>query len=74
MYPEANKTYIDTKLEKKMQTVIDIVSLGRAARNECQIKVRQPLNEMFVPTKVKDDLADMIDLVKKKLISVISLL
>ncbi len=66
LYPEANKTYIDTKLEKKMQTVIDIVSLGRAARNECQIKVRQPLNEMFVPTKVKDDLADMIDLVKEE--------
>ncbi|HNX02712.1 MAG TPA: isoleucine--tRNA ligase [Candidatus Cloacimonas sp.] len=65
-YPVADNAYIDTKLEKKMQTVIDIVSLGRAARNECQIKVRQPLTEMFVPAKVKDDLKDMIDLVKEE--------
>ncbi|HPA24690.1 MAG TPA: isoleucine--tRNA ligase, partial [Candidatus Cloacimonas sp.] len=65
-YPVADDAYIDTKLEKKMQTVIDLVSLGRAARNECQIKVRQPLNEMFVPAKVKDDLKDMLDLVKEE--------
>ena len=65
-YPVADDVYIDTKLEKKMQTVIDLVSLGRAARNECQIKVRQPLNEMFVPAKVKDDLKDMLDLVKEE--------
>ncbi|MEN6445042.1 MAG: isoleucine--tRNA ligase, partial [Candidatus Cloacimonas sp.] len=66
LYPTVDNTYIDTKLEKKMQTVIDIVSLGRAARNECRIKVRQPLSEMFVPAKTKADLMDMLDLVKEE--------
>ncbi len=31
-----------------------------------KIKVRQPLNEMYIPAKVKDDLKDMLDLVKEK--------
>jgi isoleucyl-tRNA synthetase len=49
-----------------MQSVIDVVSLGRAARNDCQIKTRQPLGEMFVPAKLKPALIDMLDLVKEE--------
>lgn len=65
-YPVAINKYIDKALENKMQSVIDVVSLGRAARNDCQIKTRQPLGEMFVPAKLKPALIDMLDLVKEE--------
>jgi len=66
LYPVSNPAFIDTALERKMQSVIDVVSLGRAARNDCQIKTRQPLSEMFVPAKLKADLCDMLELVKEE--------
>ena len=47
-FPESNADYIDTELERQMQRVLDIVTLGRAARNEAVIKNRQPLGKMFV--------------------------
>lgn len=47
-FPEANEAHIDKELEKNMQLVLDIVSLGRAARNSANIKNRQPVGEMFV--------------------------
>ncbi len=66
LYPESLSRYVDTELEKKMQSVIDVVSLGRAARNDCQIKTRQPLGEMFVPAKLEPALKDMMELVKEE--------
>ena len=66
LFPVSGETYMDKDLERKMRSVIDVVSLGRAARNDCQIKVRQPLGEMFVPAKLQADLADMLELVKEE--------
>jgi len=65
-FPVADGRFIDPELELKMQSVIDVVSLGRAARNDCQIKTRQPLGEMFVPSKLQPALKDMLDLVKEE--------
>ncbi len=65
-FPVSDSRYIDAELEKKMQSVIDVVSLGRAARNDCQIKTRQPLREIFVPAKLQPALQDMLDLVKEE--------
>jgi isoleucyl-tRNA synthetase len=39
---------IDKALEANMKTVVDIVVLGRAARNGSNIKNRQPLNALYV--------------------------
>ena len=39
---------IDSALEASMQEVLDIVVLGRAARNGANIKNRQPLSKMYV--------------------------
>ncbi len=50
-YPVSNPDLIDHKLDAEMQTVINLVSLGRAARNNCQIKVRQPLQTMYIPVE-----------------------
>ena len=66
-YPVAVEKYIDTALEEKMQTIIDIVSLGRAARNDCQIKVRQPLSAMYLPEKVKPVAELMFDLIQEEI-------
>ncbi|MBQ6946620.1 MAG: isoleucine--tRNA ligase, partial [Clostridia bacterium] len=49
-YPEADLTKIDKALEDSMETVLDIVVLGRAARNGAARKNRQPLAGMFVQT------------------------
>jgi len=66
-YPVANEKYINPALEEEMQTVIDIVSLGRAARNDCQIKVRQPLSALYVPEKVKAVTERMFDLIQEEI-------
>ena len=50
-----------------MQNVIDLVSLGRAARNECQIKVRQTLQTFFVPDRFKDVVEKMKDLILEEI-------
>jgi len=47
-YPEADESLIDRKLELKMSDAINLVVLGRAARNRSRIKVRQPLRTMMV--------------------------
>jgi len=47
-YPVANVELIDEQLERKMEFVMKVVQLGRAARNEANLKVRQPLAEMKV--------------------------
>lgn len=47
-YPVCDGSMIDTELEQNMKRVLDIVTLGRSARNTANIKNRQPLGEMFV--------------------------
>jgi len=66
-FPKANKEVIFPKLEKEMKTVIDLVSLGRAARNSCQIKVRQTLQALYIPEKYKDLIMRMENLIKEEI-------
>ncbi|WP_029544971.1 isoleucine--tRNA ligase [Selenomonas sp. AB3002] len=47
-FPVADEALIDTELEQNMELVLSIVVLGRAARNEANIKNRQPIGHMFV--------------------------
>ena len=47
-YPVADDSLIDAELEKNMELVRNIVVLGRAARNEANMKNRQPLANLFV--------------------------
>ena len=47
-FPAVDESRIDRELEKNMDEVVDIVVLGRAARNGSNIKNRQPLATMFV--------------------------
>ena len=47
-FPEVDEDLIDKELEKNMEQVLDIVVLGRACRNEANIKNRQPIGKMYV--------------------------
>ena len=57
-FPEAESKYIDKKLEDGMEEVLDIVVLGRAARNAGNLKNRQPLAEMVVVTNRNIELSE----------------
>ena len=46
--PAVNEDFIDKDLEVSMDEVLDIVVLGRAARNSANIKNRQPIGNMYV--------------------------
>jgi len=67
VYPVANEAVIRPTLEKEMQTVIDLVSLGRAARNSCQIKVRQTLQTLHVPESARPLMERMENLIKEEI-------
>ena len=54
-FPVANTAWIDKKLEEDMNAVLDIVVLGRACRNNANIKNRQPIGRMFVKAEKKPD-------------------
>ncbi|HIY99347.1 MAG TPA: isoleucine--tRNA ligase [Firmicutes bacterium] len=47
-FPVADESFIDPALEAGMGDVLDVVALGRAARNAGNLKNRQPLAEMLV--------------------------
>ncbi len=47
-FPVADEKAIDLKLNSDMEHVLDIVVLGRSARNSANVKNRQPLSEMYV--------------------------
>ena len=49
-YPLANTALIDKDLSRAMSAVLAVVKLGRAARSEANIKVRQPLPAILVHT------------------------
>ena len=55
-FPAADESLIDKQLEEDMELVLEIVVLGRAARNSANIKNRQPIGEMFI--KSKETLSD----------------
>jgi isoleucyl-tRNA synthetase len=48
-FPTANEPVIDTDLEKRMQLAQDASSLILSLRKKVNIKVRQPLQKVFIP-------------------------
>jgi isoleucyl-tRNA synthetase len=67
LYPQPEPQMIDSRLEANMGLVIDLVSMGRAARNKVQIKVRQPLATLKLPKRGQTALAAMEGLLKEEL-------
>ena len=53
-FPTCNEKLIDEKIEKRMDKVRDLISIGRNAREEANIKIRQPLSEVLINGKNKE--------------------
>ena len=66
-FPKCDESLIDLKLEEKMDLVRDLISLGRNAREEAKIKVRQPISEVLIDGKNKDILSDLTSLITDEL-------
>ncbi len=66
-YPKFDVNAIDAALEYKMDLVRDLVSLGRSAREDVQIKVRQPLAEVLIDGAHKQVISELTELIKEEL-------
>ena len=66
-YPKYNQKLIDEHVEKRMDLVRDLISIGRNAREAAKIKVRQPLNEVLIDGKNKDIISDLVALIEEEL-------
>ena len=66
-FPIANESYINEKIETKMDLVRDLISLGRNAREDVKIKVRQPISEVIVDGKNEKLIHDLVPLIEEEL-------
>jgi len=69
-FPEATEEVVDKDLERRMNSLRKVVTLGRAARSRAQIKIRQPLGEMLIqlPEEVsKEELKPLFGLIAEEL-------
>ncbi len=67
MYPVSDKKAINLALEKRMQLAQDTCSLVLSLRKKVNIKVRQPLQKIFVPVQdanTSSDIALIEDIIK----------
>ncbi len=66
-YPKYDESLINEEVEKRMDLVRDICSLGRDAREDVKIKVRQPISEIIVPANDRDIIGDLESVIKEEL-------
>lgn len=52
-FPVSDASMVDKELEEDMQFVLDAVALGRACRNDSNMKNRQPLSEVFIKSEIR---------------------
>ena len=65
-FPAVNEAWIDKKLEADMDEVLRVVTLGRAARNQANLKNRQPLQALY--TDADQGLGELYqDIIKQEL-------
>ncbi len=66
-FPVYDEAKINEAIEEKMDLVRELISLGRNAREEAKIKVRQPISEIILDGKNKAIINDLVDLIKEEL-------
>lgn len=52
-FPEVHQEMIDEELEAAMEEILELVVMGRAARNTANIKNRQPIQTMYVRSNIE---------------------
>ena len=71
-FPKVNKVLIDKNLSEKVALTRRIVELGRAARAESSVKIRQPLSRALIaaagwsklPSEMRDQIADELNVME----------
>ena len=66
-FPSYDEALINESIEKRMDLVRDLISLGRNVREEEKIKVRQPILEVVLDGKNKSILDGLEELIKEEL-------
>jgi len=66
-YPAPQEDFIDEELEEQMGLVRDLVTLGRAAREKEELKVRQPIPRVLVDGRNQELVSDLVPLIKEEL-------
>ena len=66
-FPTENTDLIDDTVEERMDLVRDICSLGRFAREEVNIKVRQPISSLILPKSDEMIIGDLLPVIKEEL-------
>jgi len=66
-YPLTNEALINDDIEEPMDLVRELVSLGRGAREDAQIKVRQPLSKIIVDGKYRKLIGALTVLIEEEL-------
>ena len=66
-FPKVDEELLSKDLEQRMELVRDICSLGRNAREDAAIKVRQPLNFMILPLVDQAVIEDFESIIKEEL-------
>ena len=66
-YPEFDSNAVDDELVSRIRLAMKISSLGRSARSKANIKVRQPLQNLYVKTRDQNEIA-MLNLIQDQII------
>ena len=66
-FPKAQEELIDKDVERRMDLVRTLVTLGRGTREKEKIKVRQPLSEVMVDGKYEELIGDLTPLIMEEL-------
>ena len=66
-YPKYDKSLVDEKVEQRMDLVRDVCSLGRFAREEVNIKVRQPISKVYLQENNKEIIGDLLPIIMEEL-------
>ncbi|MBR6136542.1 MAG: isoleucine--tRNA ligase [Bacilli bacterium] len=66
-FPKVEETLIDEAVEERMDLVRDVCSLGRFAREEVNIKVRQPISSLILPKSDELIIGDLLPVIQEEL-------
>ena len=66
-FPVENSDLIVDSVEERMDLVRDVCSLGRFAREEANIKVRQPISNLILPSADQVIIGDLLPVIQEEL-------
>ncbi|HPF83077.1 MAG TPA: isoleucine--tRNA ligase [Bacilli bacterium] len=66
-YPKYDEKMVNEHIEERMDLVRDLISIGRNAREDAKIKVRQPISEILIDATSENIISDLVSLIEEEL-------